>query len=176
VGQRLNLFVIMALVWLNRNNHVVLRSTLVFTCSTCPCVGCENCSPQAQPEIQLVISGVANSTCTGCSTLNGTFILRNEGSNYSDYCIWEYNPSGGTTCSDFTNLRCQFDVDGDIEVNWEGVGTIEWFSITGLTTFGTTGPGGFNCSTINNFSIPYSITLGTTQCIGTGSSCRLTAL
>lgn len=163
--------------WYNRNGHFVANTAgLAFHCSTCPCPGCQHCSPQAQPEIQLVISGITNSSCTRCSTLNGTFILRNAGSAEFSYCIWEYNPSGGTTCSDFTRLRCQFDNDGDIEVNWIGTGTeIEWFNVTGLTTFPPSTATPFNCSTINNFAIPYSHTFST-QCDGSGSSCILTAL
>jgi hypothetical protein len=168
-------------LWLNRDGYVVVRGVdgLLRECSTCPCAGCNNCSPQAQPEMQLVISGVTNSTCTGCSTLNGTFILRNAGPTFFAYCTWEYNPSGGTTCADFDYLYCQLGANGGVTANWEaaaGPTQMRWGTDFLFTTLPPSTASPFNCSTATNLSLAYVGTFSTTDCNGANSSCLISAL
>lgn len=76
------------------NGHLYLNGTHApptqeeFEDCCCACVPgvCGLCNTGTTPcELEVVVAGLANNTCETCDTLNGTYILKQEPSNW---CVW----------------------------------------------------------------------------------------
>ena len=63
------------------------------TCTCCPSP-CAYCSTDAPAQVQLVISGNSNNSCTDCGNWNNTYILDRYTSG-GNYCYWEVDASDG---------------------------------------------------------------------------------
>lgn len=74
----------------------VLFMPLAFLLGGCACCvsPCTYCATDAADQVQLVISGVADASCTDCTGWNNTYIL----DRYTlggDFCYWEVAASDG---------------------------------------------------------------------------------
>jgi len=58
-------------------------------CNCCGATACSFCTSGTTPEtISVTISGVTDSYCDACSTLDGTYVLTKTA---ADPCVWDYS-------------------------------------------------------------------------------------
>ena len=56
----------------------------------CNCSPCGCCSSGTPTELQVVLTGITNGSCSDCATLNGTYILASTLASDVN-CLWQYN-------------------------------------------------------------------------------------
>lgn len=149
-----------------------------------PCCGvvkCANCNAgQTMEQVQVVLAGIANGTCSNCGTYNGTFILDRFGGSGS--CCWTvFVPSGpycdpGAGQSDLVSFAVNIGASNNVYVTLPSSGFLPSACVASYgQNWDKTISVPFDCAT--TLSTATSLTKHSyTGCDLTSSTCNVTAL
>jgi len=152
-------------------------------CETCVATTCGGCEDRGVPELmKVVVAGMADQFCTGCSALDGTYIVEfSSGASGASECYWEDDifSWSGITCSgadpDRISIILKTKSDGDVlaEVNVQAVyrGWHWWLS---------SGDGDPRiCPSLSDLSLPFDsqgVGAGGRACDSSSATCTVSAL
>ncbi|MCL6504181.1 MAG: hypothetical protein K6T86_15975 [Pirellulales bacterium] len=179
-GWLLAVSLVLTAAWVERPLEMGLLAA--FFLAGCPCcaAGCSHCAATTPQQVQVVVSGISNGTCSQCPGLDGTYICTLSGQTGGPppqvgACLWDLSipPLCGPTFP-FDLVRMSIGTD-----NMPGQPHYV------LVTLRTAAGGSFlifmrryaslpNCAALANESLPFWQTDG--KCQGAGASCTVTAL
>jgi len=143
------------------------------SCNCCTPAECAWCSAGSYGGKRVVISGMANGSCSDCANMDGTYILAHASSPGST-CNWNDSVSD-TLCTSATTVTAILtaqNTGANTYVNFlmnTGFGVHQWRLDTGSSS-------PTNCSGWSSTSLPFLSTSAGGQCDSTSATCLVTSL